>query len=445
MKCRNCGSPLEKGDIFCENCGTPVNTGKNGKNGRKRTGLILGICAGVLAITAVGVGAGVAVKMLRKSEMPKEESYVPEEMVLQPEEKELESAPEVVEKKIEPLSYTSELIHAGSYVIVEYPVFSGGEYPDAVQRLNETFKSEAEHTASEQEAELNDIMTSAEADGMDISVSFERSLQSVYIEESLICVEQLDYSYTGGAHGLAGLWGINYNLETERELSMEEVLGCSSKIAEEAAILAFSRTELVQEGIITLEQVRENLDGASYCKTEEGLHIVFQQYSLGAYAIGMPDAVVTAQDVKDASEGKAASLDGVLSAYTSDTANEEKVPVMYGLMADADDFIFPYSSTQVLTAGDLEVLEADTTEEEHARSQLAINEILARYGFTFDPEKSDTSRDAWEKFSGLSWYQQAQPLCNYQKGAELVADLNEIEKANVNIINEWQKAHGCYY
>ena len=54
----------------------------------------------------------------------------------------------------------------------------------------------------------------------------------------------------------------------------------------------------VQEGIITLYQVRENVDEAVYYMTEEGLHIVFPQYSLGAYAIGMPEAVVTEQDVK---------------------------------------------------------------------------------------------------------------------------------------------------
>ena len=40
------------------------------------------------------------------------------------------------------------------------------------------------------------------------------------------------------------------------------------------------------------------MDEAVYYMTEEGLHIVFPQYSLGAYAIGMPEAVVTEQDVK---------------------------------------------------------------------------------------------------------------------------------------------------
>lgn len=260
---------------------------------RKKTGLMLGICAGVLAIVAVGVGTGVVVKMFGEKDEPREENNVPEEMESKTEQQEIEVGP------AEPLSYTSEMIQTGDYVMVEYPVFSGGEYQEAVQRLNERFKSEAERIASEQETEMNSFLAEAEEMGMDISVSFERSLKNVYIEGSMICVEQFDYSYAGGAHGLAGLTGINYDLEAERELSMEEVLGCSKEKAVEAAAQAFSRTELVQEGIIILDQVRENLDEAAYCMTEEGLHIVFPQYSLGAYAIGMPEAVVTEQDVKD--------------------------------------------------------------------------------------------------------------------------------------------------
>ena len=106
---------------------------------RKKTGLILGICAGVLAIVAVGVGTGVTVKIFGEKDKPREENNVPEEM----------------EQKTEPISYTSEIIQAGDYVTVEYPVFSGGEYQEAVKRLNERFKSEAERIAAEQETDHN--------------------------------------------------------------------------------------------------------------------------------------------------------------------------------------------------------------------------------------------------------------------------------------------------
>ena len=164
---------------------------------RKKTGLTLGICAGVLAIVAVVVGTGVVVKMFGEKDEAREETYVPEEMESQPEQQDTEAS------KAEPLSYTSVMIQAGDYVTVEYPVFSGGEYQEAVQRLNERVKSEAERIALEQETEMNSFLAEAEEMDMDISVSFERSLKNVYIEGSMIYVEQFDYSYTGGAHGLS--------------------------------------------------------------------------------------------------------------------------------------------------------------------------------------------------------------------------------------------------
>lgn len=141
---------------------------------------------------------------------------------------------------------------------------------------------------------------------------------------------------------------------------------------------------------------------------------------------------------------------GKTAGQTSEKSDEkqtssETVEVYYGLTASTEDFIFPYSSTRVLTDDDLKILEADTVDEEHYWSQLAINEMLARYGYPFDPEKSQTSKDAYDQFTGLDWYEAAKPQCPYSSGTEVLADMNSVEKKNVSILNDWQKAHGCYY
>ena len=59
---------------------------------RKKTGLTLGICAGVLAIVAVVVGTGVVVKMFGEKDEAREETYVPEEMESQPEQQDTEAS-----------------------------------------------------------------------------------------------------------------------------------------------------------------------------------------------------------------------------------------------------------------------------------------------------------------------------------------------------------------
>jgi len=128
------------------------------------------------------------------------------------------------------------------------------------------------------------------------------------------------------------------------------------------------------------------------------------------------------------------------------TASDQKsISIINGIQAPSTDFIFSHSSTSLISSKDLEILEASTTEQEHSNSQMAINEILARYGYSFNPNKSDTAQEAYDKFNGLTWYDQAQAHCPYQNANEMIAQLNSTEKENINIINNWQKEHDCYY
>ena len=123
----------------------------------------------------------------------------------------------------------------------------------------------------------------------------------------------------------------------------------------------------------------------------------------------------------------------------------EYVAVKYGLQAPVTDFMFPYSSERLLTQAELDSMVDASVEVMHSRSQLAINEILARYGYSFDPNKSDTAKDIYNRVAGKDWYQQAQQQCGYSDANSLIADMNSVEKDNINLINEWQQQHGCYY
>ncbi|MGI6006600.1 MAG: zinc-ribbon domain-containing protein [Ruminococcus sp.] len=124
---------------------------------------------------------------------------------------------------------------------------------------------------------------------------------------------------------------------------------------------------------------------------------------------------------------------------------EEYVAVKYGLQAPASDFMFPYSSERLLTQAELDTMEDASVEVMHSKSQLAINEILARYGYSFNPDTSDTAREIYSRVSGKEWYQQAQQQCSYSDSNSLIADMNAVEKENINMINTWQQEHGCYY
>ena len=92
------------------------------------------------------------------------------------------------------------------------------------------------------------------------------------------------------------------------------------------------------------------------------------------------------------------------------------------------------------------LLDAETVEERHYRSQLAINEILARYGYTFSPEQGGAAKEAYDQFEGKEWYEQAKPYCPSSSANDMLYTyISDTELQNVDLICEWQKQNGCYY
>ena len=122
------------------------------------------------------------------------------------------------------------------------------------------------------------------------------------------------------------------------------------------------------------------------------------------------------------------------------------ITIYGGIQADAADFLFPESSSEYLTTARMnEVMESSDSNRMHYLSQLAINELLARYGFTFT-SSSQTAQDARDQFEGKGWYESAQRICPSNKWDVLRANyFNSYERANFDALNQWQKDHGVYY
>lgn len=120
---------------------------------------------------------------------------------------------------------------------------------------------------------------------------------------------------------------------------------------------------------------------------------------------------------------------------------EETVTLPGGGTAPAADFYFPYSSTQTITYDDLEAKFGSLPDEEaYQASQRALNEIYARYGYNFHPEKSDSAAAAYRYFHTLDWYE---ALCGSNTAASLdQVPVNETEQQNINTIAAWQADRG---
>lgn len=85
-----------------------------------------------------------------------------------------------------------------------------------------------------------------------------------------------------------------------------------------------------------------------------------------------------------------------------------------------DEYIFPYSDSEFLTEGDVRGLSKEEL-------RLARNEIFARYGYVFESE------DLQDYFNSKSWY-----TPNYSSGNVSEDMLNDYERANVDLIREYE-------
>lgn len=125
--------------------------------------------------------------------------------------------------------------------------------------------------------------------------------------------------------------------------------------------------------------------------------------------------------------------------------SDELVTLIGGVQAPASDFLFPESIDEFLTVERMDqVLEegAENKIDMSLRSQMAINEILARYGYIFNRQDTKSAKEAREKFYGKEWYQQLQG--KYPSNETILKEnyFTEAEKANYQALIDWQVKKG---
>ena len=346
----------------------------------------------------------------------------------------------------------------GEYTSVEYPVLqmADGSSSAVIDGINRTFQQDAQMKQSEQEASIKEQYDEIAEYNPDVQMTYDVDCAQIYISGSVYSVLLYDYSYLGGAHGYGYYVGCNYDLLTGRELTMGDLMGCDEATAKEAVVAAYRKNIIGQVENITEESIRGAFDIMEYWMAQDGMHVSIPAYGVASYAAGPQEVTVTAEDVTGGS-GDGSEQNAEQPPVSGDSGSDynaeqppagsgETITVIAGIQADASDFIFPYSSTQALTDADLVKLEGSSVEEEHDRSQLAINEILARYGYVFHPENGGSSEEAYNQFNGKAWYEAAKPYCPSTSANEMLYTyITELELSNINVICEWQKVHNCYY
>lgn len=102
------------------------------------------------------------------------------------------------------------------------------------------------------------------------------------------------YQFTGGAHGMSWVKGLNYSLETGQRLSLDDFFSPEQKAKLPAAL---TRLLCMQLGIADADTARlsemgyypENIKPTdNFCVTSTGITFLYTPYEIGVYAVGMP-------------------------------------------------------------------------------------------------------------------------------------------------------------
>lgn len=182
---------------------------------------------------------------------------------------------------------------------------------------------------------------------------------------------------------------------------------------------------------------------SDWLRSIKGPFIIFIIAAIFAFIASIITSIIAARVTAEYPQGPTATQN--TSTAEVGINEEEMVKTAYaGILAPASDFLFPYSSTSYLSNSELdEVMESDDRYVMRSLSQRAINEIFARYGYTFGGT-SQTSREAKNLFEGKDWYEEARKRCVVQPGEQyklLKNYFNEYERSNIEAINQWQIEH----
>lgn len=116
-------------------------------------------------------------------------------------------------------------------------------------------------------------------------------------DETVLSIYDYSSDYQGGAHGMYGAVGINYDVQTGKELTLSDVVQYSKEELDKIIKEKLYELPDTNDGYWELDETlakykldaSDSNDGYNYkwYLSNDGLHIIFNPYEIAAYAYGM--------------------------------------------------------------------------------------------------------------------------------------------------------------
>ncbi len=201
---------------------------------------------------------------------------------------------EKLEIKIEKVD-CSDIEDGKTYQEISYPVISCNDLTlqKSLDTLNKQLKENAEEFKYLNKNEVRNMITEMNDDNIMFANETEASVS--YQGNNYLSIVTNSYIFTMGAHGSTVIGGYNYDINTGKLLKLEDFI----KDKEELRIFLKDWTKKQEEGMLSewaesaIDEYLDNSEFELQCSIKDGeLSVIFQQYDIAAYAVGIIDVPI---------------------------------------------------------------------------------------------------------------------------------------------------------
>lgn len=163
----------------------------------------------------------------------------------------------------------------------------GSKLSKSIDLLNKKFNNEAIDFLNENQEDVRQVFKERGDDGGNYQY-----LNELYIErfdDKILSITSNCYEDRMGAHGSTVITGYNFDLETGKEIKFDKLIKDKQKLKELLVdyLNENHKDELMEYYEDTIDAYMNGESEISYTVTVEGINIVFQQYDIAPYAVGI--------------------------------------------------------------------------------------------------------------------------------------------------------------
>jgi predicted small secreted protein len=208
-----------------------------------------------------------------------------------------------------PLTITTKQVQQNSETIqvdLSIPVIDGLQDSKLQQQLNNRFEQDASTFETDIETQAGEDIKEAAKSGYPFrQYNATTAYKVAYNQNGLLSITVDYYQFTGGAHGATERRPYNYDLETGKELSLQDLFKAGVNYKEilnreiAAQIKANPEGGYLTQPEMGFETIDDN---QPFYLTDGGLVVYFAQYEIAPYVAGIPEFKIPFSLLKDSVE-----------------------------------------------------------------------------------------------------------------------------------------------